>query len=209
MRPAMSTPPPRRHPRRALLAGVLALSSLLAACVAAPPPTTTPPAAAVAVVRPITFPVSGTVSYIDSHGAPRSGGRTHAGQDLMGPKGTPLVAAVAGVVTRVRHDTSGLSGNSLTIKGDDGWTYVYIHLNNDSPGTDDGVNRFEQAFAPGIAANVRVAAGQHVGFMGDSGNAEDAGSHLHFEIQQPDGTGINPYPSLRAASAAPHVPRSW
>ena len=42
-----------------------------------------------------------------------------------------------------------------------------------------------------------------------TGNAEDAGSHLHFEIQQPDGTGVNPYPSLRAASAAPHVPRSW
>ncbi|MHB1139798.1 MAG: M23 family metallopeptidase [Microthrixaceae bacterium] len=205
----MSTPPRHLRVRRALLAGSLALASLLASCVAAPPPTTTPPATGEAVVRPITFPVSGTVSYIDSYGAPRSGGRTHAGQDLMGAKGTPLVAAVAGVVTRVRHDTSGLSGNLLTIKGDDGWTYIYIHLNNDSPGTDDGLNRFDQAFAIGVAVGVRVTAGQHVGFMGDSGNAEDAGSHLHFEIQGPDGVGINPYQSLRAASAPPHVPRSW
>ncbi len=208
----MATPPRPTRLRRVLVPGALALSALAASCGAAPPPTTVPAApapAGPAVVRPITFPVSGTVTYIDSYGAPRSGGRTHAGQDLMGPKGTPLVAAVDGVVTRVRHDTGGVSGNSLTIKGDDGWTYIYIHLNNDSPGTDDAANRYDQAFAPGIVANVRVTAGQHVGYMGDSGNAEDAGSHLHFEIQQPDGTGVNPYPSLRAASAAPHVPRSW
>ena len=203
----MSTSPPRSRVRSAIVAGTLALSSLLAACVAAPPPTPAP--ASDQVVQPITFPVSGSVTYVDTFGAPRSGGRTHAGQDLMGAKGTPIVAATSGVVTRVRHDTSGLSGNSLTVKGDDGWTYMYIHLNNDSPGTDDGANRYDQAFAPGIAANVRVTAGQHIAYLGDSGNAEDAGAHLHFEMHRPDGTIVNPYASLRAASPAPHVPRSW
>jgi murein DD-endopeptidase MepM/ murein hydrolase activator NlpD len=124
-------------------------------------------------------------------------------------KGTPLLAAVSGRITRLRHDLSGLSGNSLTITADDGWSYVYIHLNNDSPGTDDSANRFEYAFAPGMALNKRVAAGELVGFLGDSGNAEQTVAHLHFEIHQPDGAVINAFASLRAASTAPAIPRTW
>ena len=120
MRWPMTPRPPRV--RRTLLA--LTLPLVLAACVAAPPPVATPPLSTVSVVKPITFPVSGGASYVDSFGAPRSGGRSHEGQDLMGTRGTPVVAAVDGVVTRIRHDVSGLSGNSLTIRGDDGWTYV-------------------------------------------------------------------------------------
>jgi len=200
--------------RRPLALSLLLACSLLAlGCVAAPPPapptTTAPPLATTTVVKAITFPVSGGARLVDTYGAPRSGGRQHAGQDLMGTKGTPLVAAVDGVVTRVRHDSTGLSGNSLTIRGNDGWTYHYLHLNNDSPGTDDGLNAFEHAFAPGLAVNVRVTAGQLVAYLGDSGNAEDAGAHLHFEIHQPDGTVVNAYESLRAATPAPVLPRPW
>ena len=36
--------------------------------------------------------------------------------------------------------------------------------------------------------------------MGDSGNAEWTGSHLHFELHRPDGTKFNPYQSLLAAT---------
>ncbi len=157
-----------------------------------PPPTTTVPVG----VRPLTFPVEGQVRFWDTFGAPRSGGRTHQGIDLMGAKMMPLVAAADGTVTALRHDNSGLSGNSMTITDADGWTYVYIHINNDTPGTDDGANRYDQAFAAGIEAGARVRAGQRVAFMGDSGNAEDAGAHLHFELHRPDGTTVNPYQSL-------------
>ncbi len=146
------------------------------------------------------FPVAGGASYSDSFGAPRSGGRSHAGQDLMAPKHRPLVAAADGVVTRVRHATTGLSGNSLTIRDEEGWSYVYIHLNNDTPGTDDGSNRYELAFADGIRSGQRVRAGEVVGYLGDSGNAEDTAPHLHFELHAPDGTIVNAYPSLRAAT---------
>lgn len=156
----------------------------------------TPAAAAIATPPPIAFPVEGKVTFVDSFGAPRSGGRTHQGQDLMAPKMRRALAAADGVVTALRHDSTGLSGNSLTITDDDGWRYVYIHLNNDRPGTDDGANLYEQAFAAGIRKGVRVSAGQHVGYVGDSGNAEDTGSHLHFEIHSPDGTVVNPYGSL-------------
>lgn len=179
---------------------LIALTALVAAgCSASPPPpttTTTVPG----LVRPLTFPVDGAVHFVDTFGAPRSGGRTHQGIDLMGAKMTPLVAAADGTVTALRHDSSGLSGNSLTITDAEGWRYVYIHINNDTPGTDDGANLREHAFAPDIVKGTDVVAGQHVAYLGDSGNAEDAGAHLHFELHAPDGTVVNPYASLRAAS---------
>ena len=212
---------PVRSSATALLA-ICVISFVALSCAAAPrnritagtgSATTTPPvgteAGAPSPVRPITFPVSAGASYSDTFGAPRSGGRSHAGQDLVSAKGTPLLAAVSGRITRLRHDLSGLSGNSLTITADDGWSYVYIHLNNDSPGTDDSANRFEYAFAPGLTLNKRVTAGELVGFLGDSGNAEQTVAHLHFEIRQPDGAVINAFASLRAASTAPAIPRTW
>ena len=147
----------------------------------------------------LTFPVEGKVTFIDSFGAPRSGGRTHAGADLMAPKMRKLYAVADGVITYLKHDTTGISGNMLTIKADDGWTYTYIHLNNDTPGTDDGANRYGQAFGPGIKKGVRVKAGQVVGYVGDSGNAENTGSHLHFEMHDPTGKLVNPYGALKTA----------
>jgi murein DD-endopeptidase MepM/ murein hydrolase activator NlpD len=181
--------------RRAALLLIAATTWVLAGCETAPPPpptTTTVPG----VVRDLTFPVDGEVTFVDSFGAPRSGGRTHQGIDLMGAKMTPLVAAADGTVTALRHDSTGLSGNSLTITDADGWKYVYIHINNDTPGSDDGANLFQHAFVPGLARGSKVIAGQRIAYMGDSGNAEDAGSHLHFELHQPDGTVLNPYQSL-------------
>src|SRR5688572_28575970 len=44
----------------------------------------------------MTFPVIGSVTYSDTFGQPRSGGRTHDGQDLLGPKMLELVAAADG-----------------------------------------------------------------------------------------------------------------
>lgn len=193
----------RRSPL--LTATVVAVAAVLGvACAPSPAPqrssgATTTTIGTSAEVRAMTFPVDGAVSFVDTFGAPRSGGRTHQGIDLMGAKMTPLVAAADATVTSLRHDSSGLSGNSLTLTDAEGWRYVYIHLNNDSPGTDDGANRFEEAFVAGLAKGTAVRAGQHLGYLGDSGNAEDAGAHLHFELHRPDGTVVNPYRSLLAA----------
>jgi hypothetical protein len=116
----------------------------------------------------------------------------------------PLLAAVDGVVHRVKFDN--VIGNSVTIKAADGWTYHYIHVNNDRPGTDDGRASRDQAFPPTIVAGAAVAKGQVVAYMGDSGNAESTAPHLHFEIRQPapagtyQGAPINPYQSLQQAT---------
>jgi len=153
-------------------------------------------------VRSIVFPVSGPNSYSDTFGACRSGcTRGHEGTDIMTPKLTPLVAARDATVTWLKDTATpdGSEGNYLMLRDADGWEYWYIHVNNDSPGTDDGANPDEWIFGPGVERGARVRAGQLVAFAGDSGNAEWTGSHLHFEIHKPDGTIINPYRSLLAA----------
>jgi Peptidase family M23 len=169
-----------------------------------------PASAAASIVKPIVFPVDGPVTYTDTFGAPRSG-HTHEGQDLMGAKMLPLLSAVNGIVHRVKFDNA--TGNSVTIKAADGWTYHYIHVNNDRPGTDDGQATRNQAFPPNIVAGATVTKGQVIAYLGDSGNAENAGSHLHFEIREPapvgsyQGAPINPYESLQQATRWVTTPR--
>ena len=77
----------------------------------------------------------------------------------------------------------------LTLVGDHGWSAEYMHLNNDTPGTDDGQGGEMYAFAPGIYPGARVVAGQLLGWVGDSGNAEGTVPHLHFELVHQAGRG--------------------
>ena len=160
-------------------------------------------------VRPIMFPVLpdpvlGKASWSDTYLAPRSNGRKHEGQDLMGKKLLKLLACVDGTVAELRH---GSGGNSLYLEGDDGWYYCYLHINNDSPNTDDAANRFDEAFAAGLKKGDRVTKGQHIAYLGDSGNAEGSGAHLHFEIRMPNAnmwqaSAVNAHYSLLEAEPA-------
>ena len=151
--------------------------------------------------RRIHFPVEGAVRFSDDFGDPRSGGRTHEGNDLMGAKLQKLLAAVDGKLSF--RDGGALSGNMVTITDAGGWSYRYIHVNNDSPGTDDNANPAEWILAPGIVPGARVKAGQHIAFMGDSGNAESTAPHLHFEVRTPEGAAVDPWTSLRLAQGLP------
>lgn len=195
---------------RRLLSALLLVSSLLCAASVPAGAAVDPGSGTVyepaRVVVPMTFPVAGRVSYSDNWLVCRSGcARMHMGQDLMGAKLTPLVAAFDGVVTSLRRDT-GTGGNYLVIAADrgpaKGWSVIYVHLNNDTPGTDDGRGSAAWAFPAGIAVGSRVLAGQLVGWLGDSGNAETTGAHLHVELRRGDGWGgvvYNAYASLQAA----------
>jgi hypothetical protein len=103
------------------------------------------------------------------------------------------------------HNQQGGQCCSLEIQHDDGWTTRYIHLNNDTQNpdgsySDDGLG---YGIAPGLASGVRVEAGQLIGWVGDSGNAEGVAPHLHFELRDPSGIPINAYQSLRAAQPIP------
>jgi hypothetical protein len=159
------------------------------------------------VVVPITFPVLGSTSFTDTFLACRSGcTRKHMGQDLMGAKMSPLVAACTGTVVTLKRETHVGGGNYVGIACDTGaaagWTAMYLHVNNDTPGTDDGKGTEKWSFPTGIAQGVRVLQGQLVGWRGDSGDAESTGPHLHFELRKGSGWGgtvYNAYPSLLAA----------
>jgi hypothetical protein len=161
-------------------------------------------AAQIDEVRDIVFPVDGEVFFKDDFDQPRSGGRTHEATDLIGEKFTPLLSAVDGVVTFL-PETEPSWGWGVWITDDEGYEYVYLHVNNDNPGTDDGNGGIEHAFAPDVREGARVTRGQFIGYMGDSGNAENVTDHLHFEIHAPDGTRLNPYQSLLAAQSGGEV----
>lgn len=152
------------------------------------------------VTVPMVFPVTGKVRWSDTFLAPRGGGtRRHQGQDLMGDRLVPLVACFTG---RISMRTGGKNaGYSVTLVGENGWTAQYYHVNNDSPSTDDGIGGERYAFAPGLVDGDRVLAGTFLGYLGDSGNAEETAPHLHFELwHTASRVCYNATPSLRAAT---------
>jgi len=154
---------------------------------------------------PLTFPVVGSYWYEDWFWAARGTGLHHA-QDLMSPKMTPVVAAAPGTVTWINwsQDPNDLNPErccSVVITHDDGWESWYIHLNNDTPGTDDGQG---WGIAPEIQLGTHVDAGDLIGWVGDSGTAENTGPHLHFELYDPDGVAVNPHDALLAAEGKAH-----
>ena len=132
----------------------IALGAIAAAVVAAAVVLPTPPGHAIVPDASTDFVVKAfphettTVVFSDSWGARRSGGRSHAGTDIMSPKGTWIVAVEDGIVERL--DWNQMSGWNIMVRHADGWTSHYLHLNNDTTGTDDGEGGPDAAFAEGL-----------------------------------------------------------
>ncbi|OGZ07731.1 MAG: hypothetical protein A3C93_06605 [Candidatus Lloydbacteria bacterium RIFCSPHIGHO2_02_FULL_54_17] len=165
----------------------------------------TAPLASAQVVRPIAFPVDGTYTFRDDFHEPRGGGtRLHLGNDIIAAKMTPLIAVVDGVVNYVARPEASW-GYEISIQDSDGYTYSYLHINNDTPGTDDGRGGEANAYVAGVNRGATVSKGQLIGWVGDSGNAEYTVPHLHFEMRDPNHAVVNPFPSLSAASGGKGV----
>ena len=131
------------------------------------------PAAAAGFVCPI----DGPLTFSDDFGSPRGGGRRHMGNDLLSPRGTANVAVVDGTI-----ETKPWAGGGITIflHGDDGHTYVYMHL-----------MRIEGAVPR------QVVQGELIGLTGNTGNSY--GYHTHFEYHPNGGAAVSPYPLLSVA----------
>lgn len=157
------------------------------------------PGSAGAAVPRLVFPVVAKTVYTNDFGAPRGSG-SHQGNDLMARKKSPVVAAEAGRVSI--YNRSARAGCMLYLYGRSGTTYMYIHLNNDRTMRNDnrGRCRLGVAYAPNLrpGRKTRVAAGQLLGYVGNSGDANWGAAHLHFEVH-PRGRGaVSPYRRLRA-----------
>ncbi len=113
------------------------------------------------------FPVYGDSSYSDTYGALRGdvSGGWHHGDDIFAPLGAPLLAVAHGTVFSVGWNKVG--GWRLWLRDDKGWEYYYAHLS---------------AYTPLAVNGAVVSAGDVLGFVGNTGDAEGTPYHLHFEV---------------------------
>ena len=120
--------------------------------------------------------------------AREGGARVHDAIDIMAPLGTPVLAAASGTVEKLF--TSNAGGLTIYLRSPDRRTiHYYAHL---------------ASYAPGLSEGQNVRAGQTIGAVGFTGNANAEGPHLHFAVMQTSpaapwyrqATAINPYPLL-------------
>lgn len=153
------------------------------------------PAERLRTLAPDNFPMetSPRCEILDNFGDGRSGGRTHAGIDILATLGQEVYAMVDGtltvqVVAGSNQSGASLSGNLWQLTAATGGTYyVYAHLS---------------AFADGLTKGSKVVKGQLLGYVGDTGNPGPGNYHLHFEIHPNGGAAVNPLPLLQPVPAA-------
>lgn len=139
----------------------------------------------------LTVPVVGVRpgELTDSFSDIRAGGqRVHEALDIMAPEGTGVVAAAPGTIERLFLSEAG--GKTIYVRSNDRRTiYYYAHLKD---------------YAAGLKEGQAVRAGERLGSVGFTGNADPAAPHLHFAILRttPEAkwweptTAVNPYPLL-------------
>lgn len=155
-------------------------------------------------VYDMVWPLAGQGHVMSGFGADRdSGDRKHKGADIVAPKMAPVVAVADGTVT-ILHNTPAEDCCWVGITHADGWQSWYIHLNNDTYLTDDGLGLGVRA---DLVDGSEVKAGEVIGWVGDSGNAEGTVPHLHFELRNPSGYAVDPVPSLQSARSQASLAR--
>lgn len=182
--PPTTTPPSGEESTTTTEAGGTTTTAAAETTTTAPETTTTttvPSAPPPVITDGKTCPVNAAVSFSDTWGAPRSGGRTHKGVDMIAARNAPIVAIEDGTVTRTSN--SSLGGLSVYFTGVSGSRYYYAHL---------------EYIADGIRSGTNVSVGALFGGNGSSGNAPDWLPHLHFQYAPPGSDWVNPYPLVRA-----------
>lgn len=137
-------------------------------------------------VSEILMPVKGVRvrDVADTWGGARSGGRSHEGQDIFAPEGTPIYSGSDGFVYRIGENR--LGGNTVVVIGAAGWRFYYAHLS---------------AYAEELREGQAVTPETLLGYVGNTGNAITTPPHLHLGIYtsepgQCDWDAIDPLPFL-------------
>jgi murein DD-endopeptidase MepM/ murein hydrolase activator NlpD len=111
------------------------------------------------------FPVHGPSSFTNTFGAARAVVGWHHGEDIFAPMGAPILAVMDGTVFSIGWNDIG--GNRLWLRDEEGNEFYYAHLS---------------AFSPLAVDGTQVRAGDVLGFVGNSGDAQTTPPHLHFEV---------------------------
>ena len=122
-------------------------------------------------------PVQGRPTFVNDFAYLSPVNGPHEGIDLFAPRGTPVVAPAAGIVTRFPNPKGGFA---VHLSADDGSRYYFAHLDR-------------------YAAAGRVLGGSVIGFVGNTGSARFTAPHLHFEWRRGGSLLQNPYPLLVGA----------
>jgi murein DD-endopeptidase MepM/ murein hydrolase activator NlpD len=127
------------------------------------------------------FPLAGGARFQNDFGAPRADTRFNQGIDLFAPLGTPVLATHDGTLVQVGW--SNIGGRQEWLRDTAGNLFYYGHLS---------------AYSPVAKTGATVHAGDVIGFLGDSGDAQGTAYHLHFEIHPAGRWAVAPYPYVSA-----------
>lgn len=151
--------------------------------------------AAIAKERPslsLRYPLEAPPSLSSSFGTYRIN-HHHAGLDLYGIEGTPVLAAADGHISLIKRGSSGY-GRAIYMKHRDGFTTLYGHMSAFAPEVDALIARAQKRKRGSFNLKLRpreqlkIKAGQVIGYLGTSGTDL---MHLHFELRYKN-TPINP-----------------
>lgn len=151
--------------------------------VSGPPSTAAPGSPGAPAIAGGVFPISGAHTFGLSATNRFGGRRGHQGQDVFAACGTPLISPRAGTVTQATFEAR--AGNYVVITDTTGESEVYMHMQGPAI----------------VAQGATVVAGEPIGAVGDTGDAQ--GCHLHFELWTAPGWyrgghPIDPLATLRA-----------
>lgn len=122
-------------------------------------------------------------------GDARSGGaRKHEGVDVFAKRGSPVRAVVNGMVRRTGQNR--LGGNVVWVNSGR-YNYYYAHLDSQL-----------------VQTGQRVAIGDTLGTVGNTGNAITTAPHLHFGIYRRGEGAVDPLPFIRVAEKPKEIAAS-
>ncbi len=121
-------------------------------------------------VHPMMVPVDGVEPRVlrDTFHEGRDGGRIHRATDILAPRGTPVLAAIAGEVARISQNSLG-GVTAYLVDNERRYVYYYAHLDH---------------YSDQLTLGLKVEEGTVIGYVGTSGNAPPDTPHLHFQAMR-------------------------
>lgn len=120
--------------------------------------------------HPLMVPVEGIApdKLHDTFYQGRDGTRMHLSQDILAPRGTPVLAAADGKILRMAQNTlGGITVYAVDAEGK--YVFYYAHLDH---------------YSDAVTVGLEVKQGDILGYVGTTGNAPPQTPHLHFQTMR-------------------------